>query len=257
MRFLDHILITTLKSWTGVIAYACAITLFAFTVALVMVALLFSEEANFSFYTRATLIVLAIAPGLGVLAGWHLLRITKLSEEMERLVNRDRLTDVATRDYFFKRMRDAPDAYGVSLMIDIDHFKEVNDTYGHLAGDTVIATVAQRLSNTLRNDDIICRFGGEEFVVFLSGRNIDSGYRAAERMRNVIARDALEIDGLSLKATVSIGGSLKDRLTDIEAAIHEADAALYRAKAAGRNLTVFADAPETEVAQTTDKAAAE
>lgn len=172
----------------------------------------------------------------------QLRRLTLMSDELRRLVDRDRLTDVATREFFFKHMGDAPRAFGISLMIDIDRFKAINDTYGHLAGDQVIASVARTIARNVREEDIVCRFGGEEFIVFLSGHTIESGYQIAERMRQAIARDAIQTNGWPLRATVSIGGSLKDRLTDIEEAIHEADAALYRAKAAGRNKTVFSAA---------------
>lgn len=82
-----------------------------------------------------------------------------LSQELQDLVNRDRLTDVATRDFFFARLTEFPDAYGVSLMIDIDHFKRVNDTHGHLAGDDVIHAVAQIMRGQIRDVDIVCRFG--------------------------------------------------------------------------------------------------
>ena len=100
---------------------------------------------------------------------------TSLSDELVRLVNRDRLTDVATRDFFFERMDKNPESYGVSLMVDIDHFKMVNDTYGHFAGDDVIKHVSQLLRKETRENDVICRFGGEEFVVFLHEVSGDQG----------------------------------------------------------------------------------
>lgn len=245
MRAMNYLLTLTLQSWKGVLAYTFVITLASFLAAMGLMAILFQDEVVLKDYVRAAIIVLAIAPPFGLFGGWHLLRITTLSDELERLVNRDRLTNVATRDYFFKRMRNAPDAFGASLMIDIDHFKSVNDTHGHLAGDAVIARVARIISDHVREEDIVCRFGGEEFIVFLSGHSAESGYDIAERMRQAIAQDALEIDGVALRVTVSIGGSLKDRLTNIEAAIQQADVALYQAKAAGRNRTIFADDQDT------------
>jgi diguanylate cyclase (GGDEF)-like protein len=169
-----------------------------------------------------------------------------LREELQRLVDRDRLTDVATRDFFFARLEADPTAYGVSLMVDIDHFKRINDTYGHFAGDMVIQQVAGVLNATVRNTDIVCRFGGEEFVVFLSNHTASDGYQAAERLRERIAQSTFTYEGEDITVTVSIGGSMKERIDDISAAIKEADAALYRAKRGGRNRTVFAGSDDDD-----------
>lgn len=169
----------------------------------------------------------------------------QLTMELQRLANRDRLTDMATRDLFYARMEQNPQAYGVSLMVDIDKFKQINDTFGHPAGDHVISAVARCLHEQTRTEDIVCRYGGEEFVIFLNDRQRDDGYAIAERMRIAIADLALVFEDTKITATVSIGGSMKDRLVDIDFAIKEADAALYRAKQGGRNMTIFADDPIT------------
>lgn len=183
-----------------------------------------------------------------VLMGISMMRNARLTEELQRLLYRDRLTDAATRDFFFDRMDAVPGSYGVSLMIDIDHFKAINDSYGHLAGDSVIRSVAGVLRRLVRAEDIVCRFGGEEFVIFLNARGRDEGFAIAERMRRDIAANIVDISGEDVAVTVSIGGSLKARFTEVNRAISEADAALYRAKAAGRNTTVFAPQLETRVA---------
>ena len=92
---------------------------------------------------------------------WSQVRLNmSLSQELQRLVDRDRLTDVATRDFFFARMDALPGSFGVSLMVDIDHFKQVNDTFGHQAGDAVISRVAAILRQQTRASDIVCRYGG-------------------------------------------------------------------------------------------------
>lgn len=170
--------------------------------------------------------------------GLKVLQNYELSQELQRLVSRDRLTDAATRDFFFDRMEKDPNAYGVSLMVDIDNFKQVNDTHGHLVGDAVIKHVSTILRGECREQDIICRFGGEEFVVFLHKADGDKGLLVAERMRmSVEAAPAVE-DGLKVSVTISIGGSMKSCMEDINLSIKAADAALYRAKRAGRNRTV-------------------
>lgn len=109
-----------------------------------------------------------IVPPFGLFGGWHLLRVTRLSQEMADLVARDRLSGAATRDYFFEVLTNERPRWGVTLMVDIDHFKQVNDTHGHIAGAAVIRAVADKLQGVTRSDDIVCRFGGEEFVVLLS-----------------------------------------------------------------------------------------
>ena len=166
----------------------------------------------------------------------HLMQV-----ELQRLIDRDRLTDVATRDRFFDSMSADPDAWGVSLMIDIDLFKDVNDTHGHLAGDQVLRHIATTMKGILRDVDIVARFGGEEFVVFLHEADAQGGYRVAERMRDAIEAQAVTFEGEEIKVTVSIGGALKGAEEDINHALREADDALYRAKDEGRNRTVFAE----------------
>lgn len=161
----------------------------------------------------------------------------ELAEELERLVNRDRLTDAATRDYFFSRMDAEPEAYGVSLMIDIDHFKSVNDTHGHIAGDVVIKMVADILKAETREEDIVCRFGGEEFIIFLHEIDASRGWSVAERMRERVEQTLMDIGDANVRVTISIGGALKVSTEHIVRAISAADTALYRAKALGRNRT--------------------
>ena len=170
--------------------------------------------------------------------GKKVLENYQLSKELQRLVSRDRLTDAATRDFFFDRMENNPESYGVSLMVDIDHFKQVNDTHGHFIGDEVIKHVSSILRSECRAQDIVCRFGGEEFVVFLHEADGDQGLLVAERMRRRVEAAPATEDGVKVSVTISIGGSLKERLEDINLSIKAADAALYRAKEAGRNRTV-------------------
>ena len=164
---------------------------------------------------------------------------TVLADQLRDLVERDRLTDVATRERFFNAMDATPDAYGVSLMVDIDHFKTVNDTYGHLAGDEVIRQVAGVLRDNLRGNDIVCRYGGEEFVIFLHDHNLAQGGVIAERMRHAVQSLEIAHGGMPLSVTISIGGSMKDRITALDQSISEADRALYCAKKMGRNRIIM------------------
>lgn len=242
---------TTAQVWTVV---AVVDTIGAIVVVCAILAFYPPEMWPFELAISLTL-TFGIATPITYFMAQQLRKIAALSDELQRLVNRDRLTDAATRDFFFVRMAEAPDAYGISLMVDIDHFKRVNDTYGHFAGDEVIKRVASILRGTVRSDDIVARFGGEEFVVFLYDRNPETGFKVAERMRAAIEAKTISFEDITVNVTVSIGGSLKQACDDIENSIQEADEALYRAKNEGRNRTVFAAMPETDTASAESEAA--
>ena len=128
---------------------------------------------------------------------------------------------------------------GVALA-DIDHFKRVNDTYGHLAGDAVLREAAGRLKSVLRPYDRIGRYGGEEFLVVLPGCTSEEAGIVAERMRRCMGGNPVETNQAKIEMTCSIGvsASVKSDTRDLEALIHEADEALYVAKREGRNRVV-------------------
>ncbi len=127
------------------------------------------------------------------------------------------------------------------LMIDLDLLREINNTYGHLAGDAILERIADVFRSSLRADDIAARFGGEEFVVLLPDTEAAAAFALAERIRETIGRQRVPIGeiGEVLSATVSIGVSMCPRDgTDTAALIHRADLAVYRAKIQGRNRVV-------------------
>jgi diguanylate cyclase (GGDEF)-like protein len=122
------------------------------------------------------------------------------------------------------------------LLIDIDHFKRVNDAHGHLAGDQVLIGVAGTLVSQLREYDVVGRFGGEEFVVLLPGADILEGCRVAERLRNRVRRLSVPADDESVSVTVSVGVALfRTHGQDLIELLASADLALYRAKKSGRD----------------------
>ncbi len=124
------------------------------------------------------------------------------------------------------------------VMFDIDHFKRVNDRFGHLLGDEAIKHVARMATNTLRETDVVARYGGEEFVVLLPEVGLEGGEIAAERVRQMIARRPVPAEPEPIPVTVSLGvTALRDGQQDGHALIAEADAALYRSKSGGRNRT--------------------
>ena len=121
------------------------------------------------------------------------------------------------------------------LMLDIDHFKKVNDTYGHQEGDYVLKKFAKIISDHVRKVDIAARYGGEEFAIILPETGITGAEQVAEHLRYLIEKECFTIDGKSVPITASIGVSSWDKVVSKEEFIEQADRALYRAKHEGRN----------------------
>jgi two-component system cell cycle response regulator len=156
----------------------------------------------------------------------------------------DSLTGVYNRRYMATHlpsvMKQAADAAKplALFMIDIDHFKRVNDTYGHPAGDEVLRAVARRIADTVRQIDTVARMGGEEFVAVMPDARADIAVRIAERLRQAVAEDAVadaRAPGGRIAVTISIGVALAHPGDTADTLIQRADAALYRAKQSGRN----------------------
>jgi len=120
-------------------------------------------------------------------------------------------------------------------ILDIDHFKNVNDTYGHQAGDAVLQAVATTMKTTMRNTEYCARYGGEEFLIVLTQTNINGALIGAERVRTNIEKIPFPDIGSDFKITVSIGLSEYKMRENIDDVIARADEALYRAKNGGRN----------------------
>ncbi|MCY4180645.1 MAG: diguanylate cyclase [Litoreibacter sp.] len=157
-----------------------------------------------------------------------------------KLAMTDPLTGLFNRRFAARRLNQITAEYEeyALLMLDIDHFKRINDTYGHSIGDKVLMHVADTLRNDLRQDDLLARVGGEEFMIALPGISRDLAMSTAERLRHAIntTPTAERASGKLIKATVSIGLIHCDQEhADVEALMHRADRALYDAKAAGRN----------------------
>jgi diguanylate cyclase (GGDEF)-like protein len=124
-------------------------------------------------------------------------------------------------------------------ILDIDHFKNVNDTYGHLAGDAVLQAVATTMKTTMRNTEYCARYGGEEFLIVLTQTGINGALIGAERVRTNIEKIPFPDIGSDFKITVSIGLSEYKMREDVDDIIARADEALYRAKNGGRNRVEF------------------
>jgi two-component system cell cycle response regulator len=172
---------------------------------------------------------------------------SRLDASLEMAVT-DPLTGLHNRRYIASRLRQAMDMANnggapVSVMLaDIDHFKRVNDTYGHEGGDIVLRDFAKRLGGALRALDLAARYGGEEFVIVMPGAGQAEAEAAAERLRAIIAAEPFDLGGGErMKVTVSIGVAQALREEEPESLMRRADQALYRAKADGRNRVEAAD----------------
>lgn len=157
----------------------------------------------------------------------------------------DKLTGLFNRTYFEQYLpatlknlaQKDPEEQVISLiMADIDHFKMVNDTYGHQAGDYVLAKVAKTFRHNFRKTDVLCRYGGEEFLAILPSSNLEGALSAAEKLRESIAHDHYEYNGVKIPVTISLGlAQIQVGKETGEEAIARADSALYHAKKNGRN----------------------
>ena len=167
----------------------------------------------------------------------------KLIAFLENLSITDALTGIANRRHFEWRLSEEIERarrykYPLSaLMLDLDHFKQVNDNYGHQIGDIVLQQVAQRLRRILRRTDFLARYGGEEFIVLAPQTPADRALILAERLRQVIAESPIPVaDNLQIHITISIGVAVFPNHAQNESElIGAADAALYKAKQMGRN----------------------
>jgi len=158
--------------------------------------------------------------------------------ELERLAYHDPLTGVANRRYVefkinqaLEEMEQLGRAYGL-LMLDLDCFKAVNDTYGHAAGDSALATVCRTVTHNLRPSDTIGRWGGDEFIIIAADVNAKSLQAFAERCRTLIAESTVRTDKDTFPVTVSIGATLLQPGDSAESAVSRADRAMYERKAA-------------------------
>lgn len=168
------------------------------------------------------------------------LRLLATTDALTNVNNRKRLVDLLTAE--FKRSRRFGRAFAL-LFLDLDHFKEINDNYGHAFGDHLLRTTVQSMRKALRAEDILGRYGGEEFLIGLVETAPAAAQEIAERIRSRIADTPIEFMGRRVSATVSIGTvSLNSGIQDLQEMIEHADRAMYQAKQAGRN-RIFASVP--------------
>jgi len=205
------------------------------------------EAVHLAFAVIVLLGVSALSVRMGALRDHLRIQKQELEASLERirlLATQDELTGLANRRHMLallkaEQARQQRTEQPLSLvLLDLDHFKRVNDTYGHLAGDVVLKGFADAASSTLRGSDVLSRWGGEEFLLMLPDTGADEAERCVERMRQGLAQVAFKAVAPDLKITFSAGLSVCRAGAPLDAAIERADMAMYRAKAQGRNCTV-------------------
>lgn len=178
--------------------------------------------------------------------------LREATARLEQLAATDALTGLANRRVFDERLGEEfrrSRRYGrplAVLMIDLDHFKRVNDEYGHPFGDLVLVGAAEIARASLREFDLVARYGGEEFVVLLPETGVDAALAVAEKLRSGVSAREFERNGTSVRTSVSIGvaGLPDPEIDDEHALVARADEALYAAKRSGRDRVVLAPAGE-------------
>lgn len=175
------------------------------------------------------------------------LRRVLLYTQLKDLARVDPLTGTHRRWYGESRLKELLKAGGdiAVILVDIDHFKRVNDTLGHSAGDVVLGGVGRALTGLLRPTDLVCRFGGEEFLVILAGTEATAAQVVAERLRALIAG----LNDLPAPVTISLGVASWAQNEPLYDLVARADAAMYQAKHAGRNQVAIALPPASERSQ--------
>jgi diguanylate cyclase (GGDEF)-like protein len=181
--------------------------------------------------------------------------------ELHEISIRDSLTGLYNRKHLMETLdkevsRSLRHNHSFSfLVVDIDHFKKYNDTYGHLAGDEALRRLASVFTDSIRSSDYAARYGGEEFIIILPETGTEQGVEAAERIRKKVAEERFGGEGELIKVTISVGvSSYPEDGEDAESVIRNADAALYEAKELGRNRVVIAGANKKQKKRKKSKA---
>ncbi|MGE4518495.1 MAG: GGDEF domain-containing protein [Desulfobacteraceae bacterium] len=165
-------------------------------------------------------------------------------DELTKLCNRRRLFEVLDREVELARRQYSPFTL---LMVDIDNFKSINDTYGHLAGDQVLREVGAAMKKTIRTVDYVGRYGGEEFLVILSYPSLENAVVCANRIRQIIEDLSIEFSSHKISVTISTGSTVYCPEESLDTTLARADKALYMAKARGKNTVVALDCSKNEL----------
>lgn len=223
--------------------YTVMITVFAVTVSELCMAGLYVSAGERAFTMQNSIIMAAVLPLIiACPITYHIaqmsLRLAHTQEELRHLANTDPLTRLSNRRSFFhkaEKLLETETDPATLLVIDADHFKELNDSYGHAVGDKALVTIADILRSSFRRSDLICRVGGEEFAVLIPGMNVAQAEDLAVRLVAKVAASPLSEPNAVIEYSVSCGIADTTVSKDMQALFKAADDAMYLAKKQGRN----------------------
>lgn len=243
------------SSWLSVIAvtvlgtaFCIAVTLFIDSFSLPMM----TEEARKASIRNDVLIPVILAGPLLFLLMLKVRQLVLTQEYLQIVASTDGLTRVLNRgafqmlvdSYLEKIEKLHNQRSGALLIVDVDHFKSINDEFGHDRGDHALKAIASSIASSIRDGDLVGRMGGEEFAVFLPSTSPSQAYGIAERVRSAVAAVDLTSKGLTRRVSVSIGGVNFSQPVTFAQLYSAADKSLYRVKNAGRNRVRFVNAGE-------------
>lgn len=205
--------------------------------------ILISDLVNGSFFFVSALFLARFMHNNQVAHLAKNIKLQDINRKLQYLSDYDYLTGIPNRRYFMKQLKDFDcnreyqNVRTYVVIADIDYFKNINDTYGHLIGDYVLKAVSTVLKNNIKEQDLLARFGGEEFLILLSSSNLEETKVICENLRNLIEQYAFNFEKNTIKITASFGIASIDKISevDFDKAYSHADKALYEAKRSGRN----------------------
>lgn len=232
------------SSLRHILGFSALITLLAVAVPVVIIGTALWHAPGRVFWSGvgvAALIPLFIAFPISVFGLLLLKKITDALRALDKLMKFDPLTGVMSRSQFFHQAHQQRNGGGYLAIVDADHFKTINDTHGHEAGDEVLRTLAGAMSQAVGQAGFVARLGGEEFGIYLPRVNREQALMAMASVATVVRSSAVNYMGTEIGATVSIGLAPDAPQIPITSAFRRADACLYRAKAQGRDRCVIDD----------------
>ncbi len=233
--------------------FVAVVTLLSVSMAETSVFLLYVAKGREAFHFEAAVLFAGVVPVLisvpiSLFVARMSLVISLTQIELQHLADTDPLTALPNRRSFFSAAEavldngyDATEVHAL-LVIDADHFKELNDSYGHSAGDIALVAIADILRSSFRETDLICRVGGEEFAVLLKNTSAQQAERLAQRVVDAVAQTPISTDGAIIEYSVSCGVADTSLSYDLKTLFKAADDAMYMAKRQGRNRVALIDA---------------
>ena len=222
-----------IKTWRGAVVFCVGVTAVALVVGHAVSWFMLPRALFWEIFGLHNFIVMVIAPPIALWGGFQIRDRTLAMDRLQYMVNHDHLTQLFTRTRVIE-LAEHMGGQGQILLMDIDHFKRINDSFGHLIGDRAIFEVGKTLASMIGPNDLAGRFGGEEFIVFLADCAPVQGFDKASALCSAVAAAGF-CDGRIGQLTLSIGVASQMQGADIEAAMRRADEALYTAKSNGRN----------------------